>query len=56
MDCDYLQEITLPSSVTSIGANVFVWCENLERINIPAGTLEKFKKLLPEWTNELHEV
>ena len=56
LDCDYLQEITLPSSVTSIGANVFVWCENLKRINIPTGTLEKFKKLLPGWTHELHEV
>ena len=56
LDCDYLQEITLPSSVTSIGDNVFKWCKNLHRINIPAGTLEKFKKLLPKWTNELHEV
>ena len=55
-DCDYLQEITLPSSVTSIGDNVFKWCKNLHRINIPAGTLEKFKELLPRWTDKLHEV
>ena len=59
--CENLREITLPSSVTSIGDNIFggfytYWCENLEQINIPAGTLEKFKKLLPEWTNKLHEI
>ena len=60
-DCRYLQEITLPSSVTSIGDNIFggfytYWHENLKRINIPRGTFEKFKKLLPGWTHELHEV
>jgi len=55
-DCGNLQEITLPSNITSIGANVFVGCENLQRINIPAGTLEKFKELLPEWTDKLHEI
>ena len=55
-NCDYLQEITLPSSVMSIRANVFVGCKNLKRINIPAGTLEKFKELLPGWTDKLHEV
>ena len=60
-DCRYLQEITIPSSVTSIGDNIFggfytYWHENLKRINIPRGTLEKFKKLLPGWTHELHEV
>ena len=60
-DCRYLQEITIPSSVTSIGDNIFggfytYWHENLKRINIPLGTFEKFKKLLPGWTHELHEV
>ena len=55
-NCRNLREITLPSSVMSIGANVFVGCKNLQQINIPAGTLEKFKELLPIWTNELHEV
>ena len=54
--CSNLREITLPSSVTSIGANVFVLCFNLQQINIPRGTFEKFKKLLPGWTHELHEV
>ena len=59
--CENLREITLPSSVTSIGDNIFggfytYWCENLEQINIPAGTLEKFKELLPKWTDKLHEV
>lgn len=55
-DCDYLREITLPLSVMSVGDNTFNWCLNLQQINIPAGTLEKFKKLLPGWTNKLHEI
>lgn len=54
--CKNLREITLPSDITSIGDYIFYDCLNLQQINIPAGTLEKFKKLLPEWTNELHEV
>ena len=53
--CSNLQEINIPPSVTSIEDESFWACE-LQRINIPAGTLEKFKKLLPKWTNELHEV
>ena len=54
--CENLQEITFPSSITSIGANVFVLCENLKRINIPAGTLERFKGLLPWEANKFHEI
>lgn len=54
--CRNLREITLPPSVTSIEDNAFWGCENLQQINIPRGTLEKFKKLLPEWTNKLHEI
>ena len=54
--CSNLQEITLPSGVTCIGDETFYECENLHRINIPRGTLEKFKKLLPKWTDKLHEV
>ena len=53
--CSNLQEINIPPSVTSIEDESFWACE-LQRINIPRGTLEKFKKLLPEWTDELHEV
>ena len=56
-DCSNLQKVTLPSSITSIGDYAFnEWCENLQQINIPRGTLEKFKKLLPGWTNKLHEI
>ena len=54
--CYNLQEITLPLSVTSVGDNTFNWCLNLQQINIPAGTLEKFKKLLPDKAHLLHEV
>lgn len=58
-ECGNLHEITLPSSVMNIGKDAFDYynfSECIKQINIPAGTLEKFKKLLPEWTNELHEV
>ena len=54
--CENLRKITLPFSITNIGKEAFDYCSNLQQINIPAGTLDKFKKLLPEWTNELHEV
>ena len=54
--CWYLQKITLPSSVTSIGDDAFSGYYNLQQINIPTGTLEKFKELLPEWTDKLHEI
>ena len=56
LGCKNLCEITLPSSATSIGDHAFERCENLERINIPAGTLEKFKKLLPNEAHLLREV
>ena len=55
-NCNKLREITIPSSVTSIGNFAFLHCDYLQQINIPAGTLEKFKKLLPKWTDKLHEI
>ena len=56
-DCSNLQKVTLPSSITSIGDYAFnEWCENLQQINIPRGTFEKFKKLLPNEAHLLHEV
>ena len=55
-ECENLQEITIPSSVTSIEDNAFGYCKNLQRINIPVGTLEKFKKLLPDEAHLLHEI
>ena len=54
--CKNLLEITLPHSITSIKSDIFRTCYNLQQINIPTGTLEKFKELLPEWTDKLHEV
>ena len=54
--CKNLREIILPSSITSIGKEIFDYCPNLQRINIPAGTLEKFKKLLPDKAHLLYEV
>ena len=56
-DCSNLQKVTLPSSITNIGDYAFnEWCENLQQINIPRGTFEKFKKLLPNEAHLLHEV
>ncbi len=58
-ECSNLHEITLPSSVMNIGKDAFDYYnfrERIKRINIPVGTLEKFKKLLPGWTNKLHEI
>ena len=54
--CENLREITLPSDITSIGDYIFYDCLNLQQINIPRGTFEKFKKLLPKWTDKLHEI
>ena len=53
--CESLKRVVLPASVTSIGNNVFFWCKSLISINIPVGTLEKFKKLLPKYIHLLHE-
>ena len=54
--CSNLQEIILLSNLTDNLISEGFWVWNLQRINIPRGTLEKFKKLLPKWTNELHEI
>ena len=54
--CSNLRKIILPFSITNIGKEVFDYCPNLEQINIPAGTLEKFKKLLPNEAHLLHEI
>ena len=54
--CSNLQEIILLSNLTDNLISEGFWVWNLQRINIPRGTLEKFKKLLPKWANKLHEV
>ena len=55
-DCWNLNEINIPESVTGIGDWAFLGCFNLKEINIPRGTLEKFKKLLPDEAHLLHEI
>lgn len=35
--CDYIESITLPETVTSIGASAFKMCDGLKEINIPHG-------------------
>ena len=50
-----LKEISLPTSINTIGKDVFVGCKSLCTIHIPHGTLTKFEKLLPEWREILVE-
>jgi len=50
-----LQEISLPASIKEIGKDVFIGCSSLKSICIPAGTLHKFEKMLPEWVGILKE-
>ena len=54
--CRNLQEVILLSNLTGNLISEGFWVCDLQQINIPRGTLEKFKKLLPKWTNELHEI
>ena len=34
-DCESLQSVTIPNSVTSIGKRAFSWCESLQSVTIP---------------------
>ena len=54
--CRNLQEVILLSNLTGNLISEGFWVCDLQQINITAGTLEKFKELLPEWTDKLHEV
>ena len=50
--CSSLSSLTLPSSLTSIGDGAFADCSSLRTIYIPIGSMDKFKRLLP---NHLHD-
>lgn len=54
-DCTELTEIYMPDTIDGIGEGVFDGCDSLSQIFIPVGTIEKFKKLLPEYENLLFE-
>jgi len=42
--------------VAEIGYDAFENCRSLQRINIPAGTYDKFADMLPNDHDKLHEL
>ena len=58
VNCLSLKEITFPATITEIadGDWVFAGSPALEKIYIPKGTKEKFKKLLPDREDRLTEI
>ena len=46
--CKLLADIIIPNSVTSIGLGAFWSCNSLNNIYVYNGSVDKFKKLLPE--------
>lgn len=46
--CKLLADIIIPNSVTSIGLGAFWNCNSLNNIYVHNGSVDKFKKLLPE--------
>ena len=54
--CRNLQEVILLSNLTGNLISEGFWVCDLQQINIPHGTLEKFKKLLPNEAHLLHEI
>ncbi len=54
-DCTSLIKITLPDSIVFLGYCLFEGCSSLKRINIPKDSMDKFKKLLPEYAHLLYE-
>ena len=47
-DCESLQKIFLPDSIMQIADRAFENCKNIQQIIIPEGSVDKFKKMLPE--------
>ena len=48
MVCRFLQSITIPDSVTSIGNDAFCGCLSLEEIRIPKGSRIRFSDMIDE--------
>ena len=53
--CSSLTSIELSNSIQKIGKGAFYNCESLKKIFIPLGSKQKFKELLPEYTDKLAE-
>lgn len=65
-DCNYLEDITIPRSVTTIGRNAFLNCNSLTRMTIPNNVIEildnafancnKLEKVVFETGSNLKEI
>ena len=52
-DCPALSEVTVKSpQIAHIGAHVFLRCKSLKRINVPAGAMGTYKRLLPKYLHK----
>ncbi|MCI5681128.1 MAG: leucine-rich repeat protein, partial [Bacteroidales bacterium] len=55
-DCYELTAVTLPKSITEIGKDVFLGCENLHTIRVPQGMTDKFCQMgLESWRDKIVE-
>ena len=55
-DCYELTAVTLPKSITEIGKDVFLGCENLHTIRVPQGMTDKFCQMgLESWCDKIVE-
>jgi serine/threonine protein kinase len=54
--CSSLRTLIIPSSVDNIGQDIFWGCILLQSILVPKGTLDKFKRLIPNYAFKLKEV
>ena len=55
-DCYELTAVTLPKSITEIGKDVFLGCENLQTIRVPQGMTDKFCQMgLEPWRDKIVE-
>jgi hypothetical protein len=51
-----MRTLSLPNTVTTIGQEIFWGCMIWHSTIIPKGTLEKFKRLIPNYAFKLKEV
>ena len=52
-NCTMLGEVTFRSAIIgSIGDYIFKKCKKLKRINVPAGAMDTYKRLLPKYLHK----
>lgn len=54
--CSSLRSLRLSDSVNKVGQDIFWGCIMWESVIIPKGTLDKFKRLIPNYAFKLNEV